>query len=581
MANGSVWWERHPERLELEEAALADAGYPYEVDQERKSEGTLVMKVRPTIDGRTFDLVVTFPDLYPYFQPQVVAPEEDFPRHQSPGGGVLCLLGRESVHWNPEKTLAEHLREQVPRLLEAVEKQGTAASAELEITQGEPYSFYYQYASPSFLLVDSSWKLPEGRGTLRVGYKPPLPRARNGGPPVAVLRGAVLEVFDEQGRRVAVAPPEWRDTYTQDVTDMPWVRVEEPIRATDVEGFIKELPPDLQAVPNQAFKNVTTEGRNGGKCKLHVTAVVFPEELQWQEESDGWVFLVRHHGRGPSYLARAYRYGRGDFYQRIPELRLLENKRVLVVGTGGLGGPAILELARCGVGELRIVDDDSVDPATTVRWPVGLTAAGATKVHVLASFVRANYPYTKVAPTTMRLGAVKEGESNQYEALQQLLADIDLVLDASAEFAVHHVLSDLAAERGIPFVYVNGTQGGWGGVAARIDPSQGAGCWRCLQHRLYDDVSREIADAPSDPSGGIQAHGCGDITFTAAGFDMATLSLTSVRLAVATLCRGNTPGYPDVPWDIQVTSLRTEEGTPTFEALTYPMKPHPDCCGEP
>lgn len=290
------------------------------------------------------------------------------------------------------------------------------------------------------------------------------------------------------------------------------------------------------------------------------------------------MFLVRHPRPRPSYLARAYRYGKDDFYQRIPELRPLENKRVLVVGTGGLGASAVLELARAGVGELRLVDGDFVDPATTVRWPVGLPGAGDSKVHVLASVIRRHYPYTKVVPTRMRLGLVTEGERDQYEVLKELVADIDLVLDASTEFAVHHVLSDLAAHRGIPFVYVNGTQGGWGGVTARIDPSSGSGCWRCLQHRLYSEPPG-IPDAPEDPDGGIQAHGCADPTFTAAGFDMATLSLTAVRLAVATLCRGQARGYPDLPWDIQVVSLRDADGSPTFKASTYPMESHPDCCG--
>ena len=66
-------------------------------------------------------------------------------------------------------------------------------------------------------------------------------------------------------------------------------------------------------------------------------------------------------------FVKAGRASRRDLTLRMPELTPLADKVVAVFGLGCIGGPSALEFARAGVGELRVLDHDAVDPGTIGR----------------------------------------------------------------------------------------------------------------------------------------------------------------------------------------------------------------------
>jgi hypothetical protein len=118
-------------------------------------------------------------------------------------------------------------------------------------------------------------------------------------------------------------------------------------------------------------------------------------------------------------------------------------------------------------------------------------------------------------------------------------------------------LSDVAERLGIPYVSVVGTYGGWGGEVLCITPGRTEGCWMCNRCAI-DDGSLPMA--PSDPNGRIQSRGCGEMTFTAAGFDMTQVALMAVPTTVAALCRNVAGGYSEAPWEVLTLTLRAETG---------------------
>jgi len=127
---------------------------------------------------------------------------------------------------------------------------------------------------------------------------------------------------------------------------------------------------------------------DGFRCDL--IGVVFPEEHRWRsDKSDGWVFAARTiriggTGEGAThFLVRAGRAGTRDVIERVPELSHLRDRKIVVVGGGALGAPSCFEFARCGVGELRVLDLDFVDPGTISRWPQGASAAGQLRVDAI------------------------------------------------------------------------------------------------------------------------------------------------------------------------------------------------------
>jgi adenylyltransferase/sulfurtransferase len=113
--------------------------------------------------------------------------------------------------------------------------------------------------------------------------------------------------------------------------------------------------------------------------------------------------------------------------------RLLD-ARVLVIGAGGLGSPAILYLAAAGVGTIGIIDDDAVDLSNLQRQIVHATARiGAAKTDSARQAVAAINPGVTVEPMPERLTA---------ENAAAIIADYDIVADGSDNFETRFLVND-------------------------------------------------------------------------------------------------------------------------------------------
>lgn len=270
---------------------------------------------------------------------------------------------------------------------------------------------------------------------------------------------------------------------------------------------------------------------------------------------------------------------------RSPELRPLGHMSVAMFGVGCLGSTSAMALARAGVGELRLLDHDYVDPSTVGRWEVGVSAAGRAKVRVIRDLIERDYPFTKVAVAhEWKLGAVRNADAPpeaEQEILRSMTSEVSAIYDASAEVGVNRFLADYSRSLGIPYVCVAGTPGGWGGEVLRIAPATTEGCWYCHQHWWAEHKYGTLVGRPGDE---VQTPGCGDPTYTGAGFDLAQIANTGVRMLVSTLCAGHDAAYPNAPFDVLLASFRTAEGAmivPEFRG--YRLERHPACrrCGKP
>lgn len=277
-----------------------------------------------------------------------------------------------------------------------------------------------------------------------------------------------------------------------------------------------------------------------------------------------------------AFLLRATRLNTQD---RIPELKSLSEKRVCLFGVGAIGAPICLELARAGVDEIRIMDHDFLDPGTIARWPLGLSQAGAPKVHALEEFVHANYPMTTINPYQHCLGTFPKDGSNERDYVEKFVESASLVIDATAETGVQIFTSQLCRELDIPFISTEARNGAWGGVICRILPGVTRGCWRCYRSALYDD--KTIQDAPAKGGDDVQPVGCADPTFTGAGFDLNFVSMMTVRIAVSTMLGGIEGAYPKTDADVTVIKLREDDGgfcVPEFKGYALQQQNVCNCC---
>ncbi|WP_226012092.1 SAMP-activating enzyme E1 [Halomicrobium salinisoli] len=146
----------------------------------------------------------------------------------------------------------------------------------------------------------------------------------------------------------------------------------------------------------------------------------------------------------------------------------LLDARVLVVGAGGLGAPVLQYLAAAGVGTLGIVDDDVVERSNLQRQVIhGDDDVGRPKVDSAREFVAQLNPDVTVETHETRLDA---------DNVDDLIADYDVVVDASDNFATRFLVSDACTLAGVPF-----SHGAIYRFEGQVTTFSGEGpCYRCL-----------------------------------------------------------------------------------------------------
>ena len=175
---------------------------------------------------------------------------------------------------------------------------------------------------------------------------------------------------------------------------------------------------------------------------------------------------------GPALSAQqARRYSRQIVIPQIQESgqERIRNAKVLCIGAGGLGSPALMYLAAAGVGTIGIVDFDTVDETNLHRQVLyGQSDIGKKKVDVAKSKIEESNPLVSVSTYPVRINP-----SNVLE----IMAGYDIVIDATDNFATRYLINDAAVLLNKPYVW--GSVNRFDGQAAVFWSSLGP-CYRCL-----------------------------------------------------------------------------------------------------
>lgn len=176
--------------------------------------------------------------------------------------------------------------------------------------------------------------------------------------------------------------------------------------------------------------------------------------------------------QGPFNDTELNRYARHIVLREVGGLgqKKLKDARVLVVGAGGLGSPALLYLAAAGVGTIGIVDDDEVDNSNLQRQVIHQDKGiGTPKVFSAAEAMTAQNPFVTVKPYHRRLTE---------EDAASLVADYDLVLDGTDNFDTRYLVNRICVEQGKPLI--SGALSQWEGQLSVFDPAHDAPCYQCV-----------------------------------------------------------------------------------------------------
>ena len=166
------------------------------------------------------------------------------------------------------------------------------------------------------------------------------------------------------------------------------------------------------------------------------------------------------------------RYARHIMLREVggPGQKALLRARVLVIGAGGLGSPALMYLAAAGVGTLGVIDDDAVEISNLQRQIIHRDAMrGEPKVASAQATLAALNAHVTVKPYHRRLTE---------EIAAELIADYDLVLDGCDNFDTRYLVNRTCVAAGVPLIAGAITQ--WEGQISLYDPARGGPCFACV-----------------------------------------------------------------------------------------------------
>lgn len=173
------------------------------------------------------------------------------------------------------------------------------------------------------------------------------------------------------------------------------------------------------------------------------------------------------------------RYARHIVLREIggPGQARLKAARVLVVGAGGLGAPALLYLAAAGVGQITIVDDDEVSLSNLQRQVLFDTMhVGKRKATIAAS---------RLSDLNQDIALISKSTRITADNARELIDGMTVVLDGCDNFETRYVVNEACVAAGVPLI--SGAISQWEGQVSVFDPASDAPCYACL-----------FAQAPAD-----------------------------------------------------------------------------------
>jgi hypothetical protein len=527
------WDLRFPGRLQKELDAFSAEGVDPTVDKDALQDGRLILDFQWPYEESALPLRAVYPDSYPFLRPHVILRDRSlFPGRHVSSDGTLCLIGRDSRQWTSSLTVPALLREM---LADAMNAGG------IEDPQGEPDEFYWNGSildDAPFCLVETTWDLwTKGidSGLLTIRYA--LDESDKRKP---YLRGAMTKVVAPDGTVLF----EWSGRlpaflgHAADEVTIPWERLEK-LALPDENAFRSLMDASKKASSSPSFSSQSLSTR-----RYRLNAFLYPSGLEWRRKGDGWLFSLLWGGKqgmlGRKKLEggviRTLRAGVADLTSRAPQAASLSTKKVSIIGVGAIGATVAIEMARNGVKELRLLDSDIVEPGNSVRWPLGASAWGQSKVEALAEFITKEYPNCEVRCVRHLLGF----QSPKYpyrdeQALSDATDGVDLVIDATAAYWNMAYIHDFVGKRGLRLMAMHASPPVTGGVVVLYGPN--GGCPACLV-RAWDDHSLAAPPGIGDDSGLAQPAGCAERTFTGVSYDLQEISLHAMRVATTFLAGG-------------------------------------------
>lgn len=488
------------------------------------SEGRLSVQVEIEVGEVDFPVVLEYPALFPASPPSVTPRDKNeiWSSHQYLASGELCLEWG-SDNWEPHVTGAD-LLESAHKLLSTEKPGGETRRRDVasrhEISPGQDLrSRGYGRVAVSDECRRFLSELPEqavgtfeflfvgGDGSLTVHIQsidpddgepwnaPALPKTvlRAGG---RVLKGRFV--------RTPLAGPKFFGSSVED------------LRSSLSEcGCTEALAP---VAGDQEAVILLLQG-----SPLDVRAVWLPTK-----EGDDLFWL------------RSFQLTRQDCSRTGGNESVISSKRVGIVGLGSAGSKIAVTLARSGVRDFVLIDDDIFLPGNIERHSLDFRNVGEHKVNGVKAQLEALTSDIKVEVSRLRLSG-QEASSRVSHMLTQL-SECDVVVDATANPRTFNVLAETVRQARKPIVWLEVFAGGIGGVVARSRPGKDPDPFtvRALLHSHLEDQ----APAPRAAAGSYAGVGIDGEPLIATDAEVGIIAHHAARLAFDLIEAREPSGFP-------------------------------------
>ncbi|MBO3754722.1 MAG: HesA/MoeB/ThiF family protein [Candidatus Brockarchaeota archaeon] len=167
----------------------------------------------------------------------------------------------------------------------------------------------------------------------------------------------------------------------------------------------------------------------------------------------------------------------------------LKNAKVCIVGLGGLGSPAALQLAAMGVGHIRLVDHDVVETSNLQRQYIySIKYLGYPKVEVAAKRLKELNPNVDIEPLPLSLN---------YRNADEIIEGMDVIIDGFDRMGPRYAVNRACHKLGVPYVY--GAAIMTFGNASTIIPGE-TPCLECFQGGIDEATLPTCATVGVHPS---------------------------------------------------------------------------------
>lgn len=433
-----IWWVDNPERSAAERLSvenLAGSVDWLQVIGLRLDGAHLCWDVDIVTPERTYPVTLRYPDHFPS-SPALVFPrgvEERWSFHQYGAGGELCLeYGPDN--WHPDLTGADMLQSAY-RLL---------AGEEVFLAGGPDVGSRHKDSEGQQLRTRSNriWLPSDGEAILA------------GLTEYEVMAGAVLVMYRKESRtfiltsagegetawKASLPPPLLTSHFSLDARLIRWPEALDLPLLKDISAFRDAL--------QQAGVDV-----RGGECLIIIRgSEITAFDLFFSSKVNSLALI--HEKTSPSRLDTDH-------------LSLAERK-VAIIGCGSMGSKVATMLARSGVQQFVLVDDDILLPENLVRNDLDWRDITLHKVDGLADKLQLVNPTVTCKRYRRSLGG-QESSSN-IETIIEILSTCDLLIDATADPRSFNYLCSVAGFARRPVIWGEVFGGGYGGMIARSRP---------------------------------------------------------------------------------------------------------------